>query len=174
MQIQEIIDLLIEFLLSPIFLFALMMIIVVGVARYATRSKSPSSVPLMKQISRMSTEIDKGKELSEPVVRSRQEIITTKFTTQMQSIGLEPATDSGYVPVSHTPLARFLRDRGVQDETVSAILAGLMEEENEADVRAIILAAAETPGVDLTGIELEKAQDLAATEWRNVRMSRDT
>ncbi len=173
MQIQEILDLIIEFVMSPIFLFILAMIIVVAAVRYASKSKSPSSVPVMKQIRRMISEVDKGKDITDPAVRTRQEIITTSFNTQMKAIGLEPATDSGYIPVSSTPLARFLKERGVQDDTVGAILAGLMEEEKETDVRAIILAAAETPGVDLTGAELENAQELAVAEWKNVRKSRD-
>lgn len=173
MQMPEILDLIIEFILSPIFLFVLVMIIVVGAARYATRSKTQSGVPVVKQMRRMISEVDKEKEMTEPVVRSRQDLITEKFISQMQAADLEPATDSGYVPVSQTALARFLKNSGVQDDTVSAILAGLMEEENEAEVRAIIDAAADTPGVDLTGEELVKAQDLAVSEWTNARRSRE-
>jgi hypothetical protein len=173
MQATEIIDLLIEFLLSPIFLFMLLMIVIVGAARYATRPKSASGVPVLKQIHRMTSEIDKGKNLSQPVVRSRQDIITEKFNSQMKDIGLEPATDSGYIPASYTPLARFLKERGLNDDTISAILAGLMEEQNETDVQAIIDAAADTPGVDLIGPELEKAKQLAVDEWNNVRRSRE-
>lgn len=173
MQFAEIIDLIIESVQSPIFLFAVAMIIVVGAARRATRSKSQSGVPVMKQMLRMTSELDKGKEMIEPVVRSRQDIITQKFNSQMQAVGLEPGTDSGYVPASYTPLARFLIERGVNDDTVGAILAGLMEEENEADVQAIIDAAAETPGVDLTGAELEKAKQLAVDEWNNIRRTRE-
>jgi hypothetical protein len=174
MQFTEILDLIIEWVMSPIFLFALIMIIVVVAVRRITGSRSQSGVPVMKQMLRMTSELDKGKEVSEPVVRSRQDIITQKFNSQMQAAGLEPSTSSGYVPVSHTPLARFLIERGVQNDTVSAILDGLMEEENETDVQAIIDAAADTPGVDLTGAELEKAKQLAVDEWNNVRRSRET
>ena len=173
MQLPEIVNQIIEFVMSPIFLFAFAMIVVVGAARYATRSKSSVGVPVMKQMHKMTSELDKGKDLTEPFVRSRQDIITQKFNSQMNEVGLEPATDSGYIPVSYTPLARFLKERGVQDDTVSAILAGLMEEENEAEVQAIIDAAADTPGVDLTGAELEKAKQLAIEEWNNVRRSRE-
>ncbi|MFW9975787.1 MAG: hypothetical protein ACFFDQ_11000 [Candidatus Thorarchaeota archaeon] len=172
MQMPEIFSTIIEFILSPIFLFAVVMIIVLVAVRYGTKSKSSSGVPVVKQMHRMVAQIDKGKDITEPAVRSRQEIITLKFNSQMKAIGLEPENESGYVPVSYTPLARFLKERGVQDDTVSAILAGLMEEENETDVRAIITAASETPGVDLTGAELAKAQDLAVSEWTNVRRSR--
>ena len=174
MQITEIVNLIIEFLISPIFLFALFMIVVVGAGRYATGSKSPSDVPIMKQMRRMASQLDKNKDLTEPAVQSRQDIITDKFNSKMQAVGLEPATSSGYIPVSYTPLARFLKERGVNDDTVGAILAGLMEEESEEDVRAIIDAAADTPGVDLTGEELVKAKDLAVKEWTNVHRSRES
>lgn len=172
MQFTEIINLILEWVLSPIFLFALAMIIVVGVVRLVTRSKSQSGVPVLKQMRRMVSEIDKEKDMAEPVVQTRQDIITKKFNSQLQAINLKPGTDSGHIPVSQNPLSRFLKERGVHEDTVSAILAGLMEEENEAEVRSIIDAAAETPGVDLTGEELLKAQDLAVNEWKNARRSR--
>ena len=174
MQFAEIVDLIIEFVQSPIFIFAIIMIVVVVGVRRVTGSKSQSGVPILKQMHRMVSDVDKEKDLKEPVVQTRQDIITKKYNSQMQSIGLEPATDSGYIPVSHTPLARFLVERGVHEDTVSAILAGLMEEEGEAEVRAIIDAAADTPGVDLTGEELAKAQDLAVIEWTNLRRSRES
>jgi hypothetical protein len=91
----------------------------------------------------------------------------------MKSVGLKPSSDSGYIPVSYTPLARFLKDRGVQDDTIGAILAGLMEEETAESVRGIIDAAADTPGVDLIGEELEKAKLLGVEEWKNLRRSKD-
>ncbi|MFW9806619.1 MAG: hypothetical protein ACFFFK_07820 [Candidatus Thorarchaeota archaeon] len=169
----EILDLIIEFILSPIFLFAIVMITVAVAARRVSRSRSQTETPVLKQMHRMTAQIDKEKTISDPDVRTRDEIITKKFNSQMKQLGLEPATDSGYIPVSHTPLARFLKERGVHEDTISAILAGLMEEENETDVRSIIDAAAETPGVDLTGTELTKAQDLAVEEWTNARRSRE-
>jgi hypothetical protein len=169
----EILDLIIEFIISPFFLFVVVMLIVLGVARSLTGRKSQSGVPVVRQMRRMASELEKDKDLSDPVVQSRRDIITQKFNSQMQEIGLEPSADSGYVPASHTPLARFLKDRGVHEDTVGAILAGIMEEENEAEVRAIIDAAADTPDVDLTGEELAKAQDLAVTEWTNAKRSRE-
>jgi hypothetical protein len=173
MQFTEIFDLIIEFVLSPIFLFVFVMIICVGGVSRLTGSKSQSGVPVAKQMRRMASELEKEKDLSDPVVQTRQDIITSKFNSQMQALGLEPATDSGYIPVSHTPLARYLKDRGVHEDTISAILDGLMEEVNEEDVRAIIDAAADTDEVDLTGEELVKAQDLAVTEWTNAQRSRE-
>jgi hypothetical protein len=127
--------------------------------------------PLMKQIGKMLSETDKGKALSVPPVRTRQEIVTQLFESKMNAINLTPSKDSGYVPVSYTPLARFLKERGVPDDTISAILAGLMEEENEAEVRDIIDAAADSPDVNLVGNELNKAKELAIEEWKNLRES---
>jgi hypothetical protein len=130
--------------------------------------------PLMKQISKMISETEKGKELSVPPVRTRQEIVTQLFESKMNAINLTPSKDSGYVPVSYTPLARFLKERGVPDDTISAILAGLMEEEHEAEVRDIIDATADSPDVNLVGNELDKAKELAVEEWKNLRKSGNT
>jgi hypothetical protein len=173
MQGTDILNLLLEIIRSPIFIFAIAMIVCVGAARYATRSKTGSGMPVVKQMRRMILDVDKERDIIEPSVKSRQEIITKMFDSQMNAVGLRPSADSGYVPVSYTPLARFLIERGVQDDTVSAILAGLMEVESEVHVREIVDAAADTPGVDLTGAELEKAKQLAVDEWNNVRGSRD-
>ncbi len=169
----EIIDLLLEIIQSPLFLFAIVMIVVVAVVRYSSRSKTSVGIPVVKQMRRMILDVEKEREITTPAVPSRQEIITKMFDSQMNSIGLEPSTDSGYVPVSYTPLARFLKERGVHDDTIGAILDGLKEVETEAHVCEIIDAAADTPGVDLTGEELEKAKQLAVIEWNNVRRSKD-
>lgn len=173
MQEIDILNLLLDFFQSPIFLFALVMIVCLGGVRFATRSKTSSGMPVVKQMRRMISEVDKDREIVEPSVRSRQDIISTKFETQMNAIGLEPSSDSGYIPVSYTPLARFLKERGVHDDTIGAILDGLMEEESEESVRGIIDAAADTPGVDLTGEELEKAKELGVVEWNNLRRSKE-
>lgn len=127
--------------------------------------------PLMKPIAKMMSETEKGTRLTVPSVRSRNEIITQMFESKMSAIGLEPSKDSGYIPLSSTPLSRFLKDRGVQDDTINAILAGLMEEQQETEVRAIIDAAADSPEVNLIGNELETAKDLAVEEWKNLRES---
>lgn len=124
--------------------------------------------PMMKQIRKMISETEKGKELSVPPVRSRQEIITQIFESKMNAIDLTPSKDSGNIPVSYTPLARFLKDRGVTDDTISAILAGLMEVEDEADVRNIIDATADSKEVNLIGEELDKAKTLAVDEWKKM------
>ncbi len=173
MLLTQIPEFLLEIILSPIFYFALAMIVIVVGVRYATRSKTSVGMPVVKQIRRMILDVEKEREITTPAVQSRQEKITEIFESQMTSIGLEPSADSGYVPVSYTPLARFLKERGVHDDTIGAILDGLKEVETEEDVREIIDAAADTPGVDLTGEELEKAKQLAVIEWNNVRRSKD-
>ena len=126
---------------------------------------------LIKQMQKMEGEAGKNKKLSVPPVRSRHEVITEMFESKTRAIGLEASTASGYVPVSYTPLARFLKERNVPEDTVSAIIDGIMEEKNEADVMAIIEASADSPEVDLIGDELEKAKALAAEEWRNVKVT---
>ncbi|MFW9810403.1 MAG: hypothetical protein ACFFE6_13575, partial [Candidatus Thorarchaeota archaeon] len=169
MQPSDIVTLLMDILLSPIFAFVIVVIVVIGAVRFRTRSRTGSSMPVVKQMRRMILDVEKEREITTPNVKSRQELITSMFGSQMNAIGLDPVTDSGYIPVSQTPLARYLKERGVQNDTVDAIVTGLMEEENEEHVRAIVDAAADTPGVDLTGEELEKAKQLAVDEWKNVR-----
>ena len=133
------------------------------------RTKIKAKGHLMKQIQKMDGQAEKGKELTVPPVRSRQEIITQLFESKTNAIGLKASTEGGFVPISHTPLARFLKDRNVAENTVSAIIVGIMEEESEADVRTIIEVAADSPEVNLTSDELEKAKELAVEEWRNVK-----
>ncbi|MGY5858976.1 MAG: hypothetical protein RTU63_06380 [Candidatus Thorarchaeota archaeon] len=130
-------------------------------------SKEKAKGHLMKQMRKMSSEAEKGKKLSVPPVSSRQEIITDIFESKLAAIGLQASASSDYVPVSHTPLARFLKDLKVPEDTVSAIIAGIMEEETEDDVKIIIEAA--SPELGLVGDELENAKDLAVEEWRNVK-----
>jgi hypothetical protein len=168
----------IELLTDPLVLIAIACIIVVAVA--AARTRRPRTKianvkgPLMKQMGKMIRETEKRTTLSVPTVRSRQEIVTQMFESKMHAIDLKPSTDSGYVPMSHTPLSRFLKERGVPDDTISAILAGLLEEEHEAEVRDIIDAAADSPDVNLIGNELDKAKELAVEEWKSLRGSRKT
>ncbi|MFW9927186.1 MAG: hypothetical protein ACFFDM_10520, partial [Candidatus Thorarchaeota archaeon] len=161
MQPSDIVTLLMDLLLSPIFAFVIVVIVVIGAVRFRTSSRTGSSMPVVKQMRRMILDVEKEREITTTNVKSRQELITSMFDFQMNAIGLEPVTDSGYIPVSQTPLARYLKERGVQNDTIDAILTGLMEEENEEHVRAIVDATADTPGVDLTGEELEKAKQLA-------------
>jgi hypothetical protein len=165
----------IEFLSDPLVLIVIAWIVavIIGVAWVRRPRTKIAKVkgPLMKQIGKMIHETEKTNVLSVPNVRSRQEIITQMFESKMHAIDLEPSTDSGYVPVSHTPLARFLKERGVLDDTIGAILDGIMEAENETEVRGMIDASAASPDVNLTGNELEKTKDLAVQEWKNFKES---
>ncbi|MGD2072362.1 MAG: hypothetical protein PVG65_02610, partial [Candidatus Thorarchaeota archaeon] len=101
-----------------------------------------------------------------PAVKDRQAIITQLFESKMELIGLTPSKDSGHIPVSFSPLAVFLRDRGIPEDIVAAIITGLKEEENKEDVMNIIDAAADTSNVTLQGSDLEKAKNLAVEEWK--------
>ncbi len=179
MQIPDIIN---TILGNPIILIAIFWIVGIIIAIVVYRRKKSPTAPkgdkpvkrpkikvkgrLMKQIQKMAGEAEKGKDLSVPPVRSRQEIITQMFESKLEQIGLEASAASDYVPVSYTPLARFLKERDVPESTVSAIIAGIMEEESEESVQGIIEAA--SPELGLVGDELQKVKDLAVEEWKNV------
>ena len=167
-------------------LWVIGIIIAVAIFRKSKGPKSPAKTKptkqkkskvkvkghLMKPMKKMSSEAEKGKKLSVPPVQSRTEIVTDLFESKLAAIGLKASAASDYVPVSHTPLARFLKDLNVPESTVSAIIAGIMEEETEEDVKVIIEAA--SPELGLTGNELENAKDLAVEEWKNVKKISDT
>ena len=120
---------------------------------------------------KLQSAVQKGKKIQEPEVTSRQDTITELFTEKMLAVGIEPSEDSGYIPTSQTPLARYLRKYEISDDVIDAILAGLAEEETEEAVAEIIDAAADTPDVNLEGMFLEQAKDLAIEEWRRKRRS---
>jgi len=113
--------------------------------------------------------IEKDKKFSVSETQTRQDIISTLFVEKLDEIGITPSTDSGYIPTSQTPLARYLRRFGVIDDIIDAILAGLAEEESEPAVREIIEAASDTPEIELEGDHLKQAQDLAVEEWNKLR-----
>ena len=120
---------------------------------------------------KLQSAVQKGKKIHEPEVTSRQDTITQLFTEKMLAVGIEPSKDSGYIPTSQTPLSRYLRKYEISDDVIDAILAGLVEEETEEAVADIIDAAADTPDVNLDGMFLEQAKDLAIEEWRRKRRS---
>jgi hypothetical protein len=128
--------------------------------------KGPPKSNIVKIMQKMRSITEKGKIPYPPVVKDRQTIITQLFENKMQAIGLTPSTDSGHIPVSSSPLAVFLRDRGVPEDIVAAIITGLKEEESEIDVMNIIDAAADTPDVSIHDSDLEKAKNLAVEEWK--------
>lgn len=183
MQITDILDLILG---DPLILIAIFWIVGIVIAvvllKRSKGSKKPADLTepkkpkrskikvkghLMKQIQKMEGQAEKGKELTVPPVRSRQEIITQIFESKTNAIGLEASTAGGFIPVSYTPFAKFLKDRDVADDIVSALLEGIMEEETEEDVKGIIDAA--SPELGFVGNELVKAKVLAVEEWRNVK-----
>ena len=175
MQIDVILNQLIDLFMDPIIQYMILAFIILAiVAVAARRRRGPSRSPVVGKMQKMISDVERERQIKVPDVRSRDSIITEKFEGEMKSVGLQPSSESGYIPVSYTPLARFLAERGITDDIVSAISAGLMEEENEEDVRSIIDAAAGTPDVDLTPDEVKKAQDLAVEEWRRVRRANES
>ncbi|MHA1955498.1 MAG: hypothetical protein ACW968_01105 [Candidatus Thorarchaeota archaeon] len=165
---------LVDQLMQPPLLYVvpiLLVIIIVGIA--IRRSKRSSKAPILKQIGKMLSTVEKGKVPDEPAVSSRQEIVTNLFESKMQAVGVDPSKDSGYIPTSQTPLAQYLRKYEIPDDIIDAILAGLQEEKSEEDVRSIIDAAADTPDITLDGIFLDKAKDLAVEEWKRSRGKSD-
>jgi hypothetical protein len=119
----------------------------------------------MKQVQKVKSAVDRGRTPPEVTTRSRQTIVTSVFEDKMESVGLEPSADSGYIPVSQTPLASFLGEHGVNEDTVGAILAELKQIESESEIAEIVDAIAETPGVVLEGADAETAKQLAIEEW---------
>ncbi|MHA1636550.1 MAG: hypothetical protein ACTSUB_00900 [Candidatus Thorarchaeota archaeon] len=135
------------------------------------RRKKPKEKPIIKQMKKLHSSIQKGKKLQVPEVPTRQDAISLLFDKKMESVGIVPSTDSGHIPTSQTPLARYLRKYGVADLIIDAISAGLIEEESESSVRDIIEAAADTPDVNLEGMFLDRAIELAIEEWNRRRRS---
>ncbi|MHA1768303.1 MAG: hypothetical protein ACTSV3_00420 [Candidatus Thorarchaeota archaeon] len=164
------IDFILTLFSQPLFiLLVILLVVAVACARLALGPKGPKEIPLARRLRKMRSQIDKGREIELPPVRSRQEIVTEIFSSQMSTLGLTPSTEGGHVPVSYTPLSRFLRERGVSDEIASAILDGLMEEDTEDAVRNIIDVATATPEMQLGPKDIEKARELAVQEWKNLR-----
>ncbi|MFW9920968.1 MAG: hypothetical protein ACFFED_15310 [Candidatus Thorarchaeota archaeon] len=125
--------------------------------------------PIIKKLKKIQVEIEKGKMPKLPETQSRQDIISSIFSEDLASIGLQASSDSGYIPSSQTPLAKYLRRFGVSDDIIDAILTGLGEEETAKAVRDVIEAAADTPDIDMHGEYLERAKELAVEEWKKRR-----
>ena len=149
------------FIIVDAVLFIFLIIFISGLCQ-----KGPQKSSIIKGMEKMLSTTEKGRVPEAPPVDNRQTIITRLFESKLQAIGLTPSSDSGHIPVSYSPLAVFLRDQGVPEDIVAAIITGLKEEESEEDVMNIIDAAADTPDVSLQGPDLEKAKNLAVDEWR--------
>ncbi len=170
MQLDDILNMILTLLMDQtiqLLLLAVIVLIVVGAA--ARRRGGPKESQIVRTMTRIMSDVEKGKPFSVVGDTTRQTLITKRFNEKMAKLGLDPSTESGYIPVSYTPLARYLGERGVPDDIISAILAGLKEEESEEEVREIIEAAATTSSIDLSPAEVEKAQDLAVEEWTRTK-----
>ncbi|UCE09212.1 MAG: hypothetical protein JSW61_09545 [Candidatus Thorarchaeota archaeon] len=143
-----------------------LLVAVFAVAVLLGRPVGPRKTPIMKQVQKVKSAVDKGRTPPEVTVRSRLTIVTRLFEEKMEKVGLEPSSDSGYIPVSQTPFASFLAEHGVNEDTIGAILAELKQIESESGVAEIIDAVAETPGVVLEGADTETAVQLAIEEWQ--------
>jgi hypothetical protein len=170
MQIDEIIQN-IEFLFQPptIYFVAVVIILIVIGAAIRRRPKGPAGPPIIKRMSKMMSRIDKGKPIKDAPVKSRQDIITESFEEKMHAVGLQPSTDSGHIPTSRTPLAKYLLDHGVAESTTDAIVSELSGLESKDAVKEILEAAAESEGVSFTSLELDMAKQLALEEWLRSR-----
>ncbi len=170
MQLDDILNMIFSLLMDQtiqLLLLAVIVIVIIGVA--ARRRGGPKESQIVKTMIHIMSDVEKGKPFKVVGDTSRQTLITKRFNEKMAKLGMEPSTESGYIPVSYTPLARYLGERGVPDDIISAILAGLKEEESEEEVREIIEAAATTSSIDLSPAEVERAQDLAVEEWTRTK-----
>jgi hypothetical protein len=170
MQIDEIIQN-ITLLFEPpaiYFVVVLIVLIVIGAA-IRRRPKGPAGPPIIKRMSKMMSRIEKGKPIKDAPVKSRQDIITESFEEKMHAVGLKPSTDSGHIPTSRTPLAKYLLDHGVAESTTDAIVSELSGLESKDAVKEILEAAAESEGVSFTSVELDMAKQLALEEWLRSR-----
>ena len=170
MQIDEIIQN-IAMLLEPpaIYFVAILIVLIVMGAAIRRRSKGPTGPPIIKRMSKMMSRIEKGKPIKDAPVKSRQDIVSEIFEEKMHAVGLEPSTDSGHIPTSRTPLAKYLLDHGVTESTTDAIVSELGGLESKEAVKEILEAAAEGEGVGFAGVELDMAKQLAIEEWLRSR-----
>jgi hypothetical protein len=170
MQIDEIIQNITMLFQPPaIYVVALLIILVVLGVAIKRRPKGPEGPPIVKYMSKMMSRIQKGKPLKDVPAKSRRDIITESFEEKMHAIGLQPSTDSGHIPTSRTPLAKYLLDHGVAESTTDAIVSELSALESKEAVKEIMDAAAESEGVSFTDVELDMAKQLALEEWMRAR-----
>ena len=150
MQIAKIIEG-ITSLLEPPAIYVVVISIVLIVLGVAIRRRPK----IIKQMRKMMSRIEKGKPIKDVPVKSRQDIITESFGEKMHAVGLQPSTDSGHIPASRTPLAKYLLDHGVTESTTDAIVSELSALESKEAVKEILDAAAEGEGVSFTSVELD-------------------
>ncbi len=125
---------------------------------------------VFKEIERLQAALKKERVPEIPQVPSRTELIQSIFAEKMQAAGLtfEPS-EGDSVAVPYTRFTLFLRDIGMSDEMIDALLTGIGEAENEAEVRLLISAAADTLEISLKSEHIQTAEQLAVEEWRRIR-----
>jgi hypothetical protein len=88
------------------------------------------------------------KELVKHPVRTRQEIITDIFESQMRTIGLEPSKDDGYM----TLFSRFLRERRVANDAIHDLIHS-MKNEPVKNWNDLVVVTIESAGGSSTGFD---------------------
>lgn len=155
-----------DLLSSPMFLISLALVLVVVVLYFAKKKMiSPADRSPIQKVKHMHSAIKKGNPPDIPVTRSRQDIITELFESKMNKIGLEPASEAGFIPVSTGDFADYMIEHGVDSETMRAILDDLPTLKRQ-EVFDVVEAAAEMQDADFTTREVEKAKQLALNEWK--------
>ncbi len=170
MQIDEIIQSITALLQPPaIYVVALLIVLIVLGVAIRRRPKGPAGPPIIKYMSKMMSRIKKGKPVKDVPAKSRRDIITASFEEKMHAVGLQPSMDSGHIPTSRTPLAKYLLDHGVAESTTDAIISELSALESKEAVKEIMDAAAEGEGANFTSVELDMVKQLALEEWMRSR-----
>ncbi len=170
MQIDEIIQNIALLFEPPAIYFVAILIVLIALGvLIRRRPKGPAGPPIIKRMSKMMSRIEKGKPIKDAPVKSRQDIVTERFEEKMIAVDLQPSTDSGHIPTSRTPLAKYLLDHGVAESTTDAIVNELSGLESKEAVKEILDAAAESEGVSFTSVELDMAKQLALEEWLRSR-----
>ncbi len=126
---------------------------------------------VFKELERLQNSLKRGKPLERTQVPSRTEMIRAIFADKMHVVGLELGEYSHDVSVTvpYTKFTTFLKDVGVSDDMIDALLTGIGEAENEDDVCLLVEAAAETPELPIKGEQIKIVEKLAIDEWRRVR-----
>jgi len=155
-----------DLLSSPVFIISLVLVLVVVVLYFAKKKMvGPADRSAIQKVRHMHSAIKKGNQPDIPVTRSRQDIISELFESKMNKIGLEPASEAGFIPVSTGDFADYMIEHGVDPDTMRAILDDLPTLKRE-EMFDVVEAATEMRDVDFTNREVEEAKELALNEWK--------
>jgi hypothetical protein len=155
-----------DLLSSPVFIISLVVVLVVVVLYFAKKKMvGPADRSPIQKVRHMHSAIKKGNQPDIPVTRSRQDITSELFESKMNKIGLEPASEAGFIPVSTGDFADYMIEHGVDPDTMRAILDDLPTLKRE-EMFDVVEAATEMRDVDFTNREVEEAKKLALNEWK--------